>query len=584
MALSYVTGIAGTGSSVSIPTHAVDDLMIGFAFRAGNSTPPTIPAGWTTISTGDDGNNNSHSVAYKLATSTSDSSGTWTNASQMSVVVYRDVETADPIGAFAFNFANTTSVTYGTVSMERSGDWIVGFGGIANSTQALETPPSGMTNRTTFSGGGREIAVHDTNGPVSSFSDAVTTIASANRWSTVTVEIRGILVPISGTVNVTEAADTTGGTGVIALKSTASITEAVDTLSGTGKVALKATVNVTEANDTSGGTAKIAIAATASITEAGDTLSSSAAVALKASDSTTEGNDTLSGTGALAVKATASITEATDTLTVLSYISGVLLEQTENPDTLSSTARLAVIGTLAATEADDTAISIGGEARYGLSGIIEADDNLGGTGALALAAYASNIEANDTFSITALLPVLAQLSIQEANDTYSIISDLEGGLVYAQEQDDAIGSSGHILIASNSNIAEGNDTSDGVAVLLITGTLAVSEGNDSSAFSGAQLISGTVTVDELDDIVNAQSILALRGPVTVTEQNDTGNIIGKVAIRATVNITEQTDATYASSFAGGLKFRWFNGTQFVTIPVLIYNEANEWTPVTLTGG
>jgi hypothetical protein len=87
---------SGESASVGLfMPHRAGDLMIGFAFRDGSVTNPTVPAGWTTITNTLDGTLCSASVAWKIATSSSETSGTWTNASCLSIVVLRN-HRADP--------------------------------------------------------------------------------------------------------------------------------------------------------------------------------------------------------------------------------------------------------------------------------------------------------------------------------------------------------------------------------------------------------------------------------------------------------------------------------------------------------
>jgi hypothetical protein len=98
MAISFVSvADGGLGSSVTLSTHATNDLIIIGTRRLSN-TPPSLPAGWTNIeASGSD--THSLRVGYKIAASASEVSGTWTNAVGIYSHVFRGIDVADPIGA-----------------------------------------------------------------------------------------------------------------------------------------------------------------------------------------------------------------------------------------------------------------------------------------------------------------------------------------------------------------------------------------------------------------------------------------------------------------------------------------------------
>ena len=192
MALSYVGGAAGT-NTVTFPSFQNGDLAIMFAFRDGNATNPTIPAGWTTITNTTDGTLCSISVAWRRLI-TGATSGTFTNASRVVCGVWRGAEPfITPIGANKGVGANTTkTLSYTTFTMSRtnSTSWVVGFIGHRSIDVTCETPPSGMTYRTGGVDATAEAQFHDTNGAVNSW--ATTTVSAsgtAAAWQTYTLEI-----------------------------------------------------------------------------------------------------------------------------------------------------------------------------------------------------------------------------------------------------------------------------------------------------------------------------------------------------------------------------------------------------------
>lgn len=88
--IEYVSSASAAGTTVSMPTHQAGDLLIVIAGRS-NNTAPGLASGWTNI---ENSGSNSYSVraAYRVATSSSMATGTWTNAQFMSVLVLRNAE------------------------------------------------------------------------------------------------------------------------------------------------------------------------------------------------------------------------------------------------------------------------------------------------------------------------------------------------------------------------------------------------------------------------------------------------------------------------------------------------------------
>lgn len=190
MAQSYVGGASGT-TSATIPTHQVGDLIIARAFRDGNNTAPTIPAGqnWTTINNAAGANSNGAAIAYKIATSTSEATGTWTSATRLDVGVWRGFT---GIGGSAVDGAASTTVNYPTLTMSvgTGTSWVAGFGAHRSVNTTLENAPTGMTNRLTAASGTDEGAIHDTNGGVSSWSGTTVSVGgTSSGWRAHTVEL-----------------------------------------------------------------------------------------------------------------------------------------------------------------------------------------------------------------------------------------------------------------------------------------------------------------------------------------------------------------------------------------------------------
>lgn len=190
MSISFIGGAVGT-TTATLPTHAAGDLLLAFAHRDGSTTAPSLPAGWTGIGSGG-ANLNSSRLAYKVAASSGETSGTWTNATGLLILVYRGTDTTTPIGGFTAGGASSLSVAYPAVTMtDTSGaSWIVGVFGHRSIDINLTSAPTGMTNRASQQDATASISAFDTNGGVSAWTlQTVTHTGSSAGWRSWTVEL-----------------------------------------------------------------------------------------------------------------------------------------------------------------------------------------------------------------------------------------------------------------------------------------------------------------------------------------------------------------------------------------------------------
>ena len=109
-------GAGGTTSVSPMPAHQAGDLLITTAYRYADTTAPSLPAGWTNIQSGG-GFNCGMRTAYKIATSSSETSGAWTNASQVLVEVWRNAA----IGVSAVGGNTSAGITYPALTLSTTG-------------------------------------------------------------------------------------------------------------------------------------------------------------------------------------------------------------------------------------------------------------------------------------------------------------------------------------------------------------------------------------------------------------------------------------------------------------------------------
>jgi len=190
-AVTYVGSSSSASTTLTVPTHQAGDLIIIAARRSGNVTPPSLPAGWTDIQSGG-ADIFSSRVAYIVASGSGTSSGTWTNASHLTCVVYRPINGTLSIGASAAANGTGASVSWSALTLAATNglSWVAGF--YLSSASSLPTVARSDLTARVYQVGISTIvnAAGDTNAPVTSWSSDTTTGPDPNTWRTVAVEIQ----------------------------------------------------------------------------------------------------------------------------------------------------------------------------------------------------------------------------------------------------------------------------------------------------------------------------------------------------------------------------------------------------------
>jgi surface protein len=137
--ITYIGQATGVDSA-TLPAHQAGDLILAFAFRDGSTISPTLPTGWTTIGTVS-GTLCSARIGFKVAASSGETTGTWTNATTVVFLVYRGVNIANITGLETVFGSSGTTVTYIDNSYWQGLSRIVAFAGHRSTDTALETPP-----------------------------------------------------------------------------------------------------------------------------------------------------------------------------------------------------------------------------------------------------------------------------------------------------------------------------------------------------------------------------------------------------------------------------------------------------------
>jgi len=154
-AITFISEAEANADTVSLPTFAAGDIGIVMACRTGSITAPALPAGWTTIrsgSAGSGGSGTSGRMGYRELQSGDTAIGTWTNATQVMVIVLRgQAAGAGAIGGSAISgSASSNVINLPTVTMTTTdGTSWVALGGCHFSATDVNTATlAGATNRT----------------------------------------------------------------------------------------------------------------------------------------------------------------------------------------------------------------------------------------------------------------------------------------------------------------------------------------------------------------------------------------------------------------------------------------------------
>lgn len=222
MAISRISSATANATTITIGTHAANDTIIIFAYNDGVATSPTLPSGWFGLSTFV-GANSGTRIGWKLASTSTETSGTWTNADTLQAVVYRGSSSSIciPKTLSVNNSSNsTTSQTFfsqisGTFDDNVVDLWLLAHIHNRNSNNSLDTTvPSGFTNVTSATDGSIwQTAVHDTNATRTTvFSSTSITVANAAVWRAVVLALFEQQYPSSGSsgfrpVNIRGGAD-----------------------------------------------------------------------------------------------------------------------------------------------------------------------------------------------------------------------------------------------------------------------------------------------------------------------------------------------------------------------------------------
>lgn len=191
--IQFINDATNTGTTLTYPTGInAGDYIVYYGYRTA-TTAPSLPTGFTnTSSPTASANGNSERVCYKVAAGTESgtTSATFTNATQVTVVVYRHVIGVGTSAVTTHASGTNSNLPALTLQGINAGSWVVGFSGSAQGTS--QSTPAGVTKRAELKNGTASMVdAYDTNGGVSSFSAMTVTLGTAANNASATVELLG---------------------------------------------------------------------------------------------------------------------------------------------------------------------------------------------------------------------------------------------------------------------------------------------------------------------------------------------------------------------------------------------------------
>jgi hypothetical protein len=194
LAISIAGYASALSDSLTLPGHQKGDLIAIGAFRT-NTTGASLPSGWISVSLGG-ASNLSLRVGLRIAQSSTETSGTWTNATGLSAIVLRPSagSLSIPTSLGPTN-GSTTTVTYQSITGIASADGYldqtyIAFGSTLDSANAIETTPTGWDYLEKQSQTGLAFALFArTTNAFGNLAATTVTLANAAQWRTATVRI-----------------------------------------------------------------------------------------------------------------------------------------------------------------------------------------------------------------------------------------------------------------------------------------------------------------------------------------------------------------------------------------------------------
>lgn len=209
MTISFVGAASAAATSIMLPAHQKNDLIIVVASRFGTQAFASVPASWNGFAARASATiSGSCIVGWIVAKSDSETSGTWTNANSLIALIYRktgvyvigagrngQTNTAPPVVYPAI--ANSFSMAPSRITVQNARYLLIAQTSTTGTN--LATPPVGSTNRMShvLSGVG-QVVVHEVNAEAASFGGVTQTLDNYASTQTITLAAEDTDIAIAG--------------------------------------------------------------------------------------------------------------------------------------------------------------------------------------------------------------------------------------------------------------------------------------------------------------------------------------------------------------------------------------------------
>lgn len=294
-----------------------------------------------------------------------------------------------------------------------------------------------------------------------------------------------------------EFADPTGNTGTIA------VTQAADTAAIVGTQTFTGTVGASQAAQTSAITGSVAnpISGTVAATQADQTMAAAGLLTITGTFASTQANQTSTASGTVANPITGTLaatqTDQTGVLAGTETMSGTLgATQDGNTAAISGSIANQNTGTLAAVQADNTAVVMGTIVSDGTLNAIQADQTAAISGLITnpVTGTMAATQAGNVGAFVGVETITGTLGATQAAQTMAGSGITAAGIV------------GTITVTQMGDTIAMGGTVQGV----VTGTLAAVQAGDTATFSGAHIgpTTGTLAVDQQNQTMTAAGAVA----------------------------------------------------------------------------
>lgn len=193
-ALTRMTAVSEAGTGITVfpsgYSTANGDIIVIWAYNSGGTTIPTLPADYTNI-VGTAGTQQAARCGYKFSTGGETSSLGWTNATNLSCLVYSGALGIGTTPTIAAGSSTTISYSAVTLTVTTGSSVILGFAAIKTGAgNDMTGNPSGGTVPLIYRTASGLVAAYDSAATAANYTAQTKTLGATSRWQSVTFELK----------------------------------------------------------------------------------------------------------------------------------------------------------------------------------------------------------------------------------------------------------------------------------------------------------------------------------------------------------------------------------------------------------